>query len=149
VKLFHDRPIGEMLVDVGAMLGKHLLGGVRREPLGLDQPATNDGRTAATPCFAVDVDFFPAGDLLVHKVNGSLNVVERGMCKIDSGDPQFSDRVLSVQIERSAKFFASIDDCADTQSGKPRDIAPEWTGSQNDMGVNFIPPMPFIQDSTP
>jgi hypothetical protein len=96
----------------------------------------------------VNVDFAALGDLLAHESDALFNVLETRGREVDRWNSQLLDVRVFVCANWSGIFLARVNDCGHSFRPQRGNIEPKWKGSENDVIVNVVPPVPYAQDAS-
>lgn len=75
-EFLHNGTLGQMLVNMRPMSIESCLRLSRRDLSILDEPANDDGRTASSTGFAMDVNLFAGSNLFIHKLDCFFDILD-------------------------------------------------------------------------
>ena len=116
-----------------------------RHSSGLNQPAQGHSGTSSSPGFAMNVHSSAAIRVLLDELNRRLNIIDVRVSEVDSGHSELFDVGLLISRYRSTVLLTGIHDTGHIVVFPLRNIFRVRQGTDDDILVNAVPPIPPLQ----
>ena len=114
----------------------------------LHEPANRNRSAACATCFAVYVYLVIGTDCFLHECYSLPYIVQRWRVKVHRWDSQLLDTQSLILSRWSGVFFARIHDASHTQVVELLSVGGQRHRSQDNLGIDGIPPVSHLQDTT-